>query len=499
MRCAPCIAEKLCNSICRNGKFVIILNSMGIELRGFEVYERSVREARGAKVALVKGPVGKRLYLSSPLEGFSGEEIGDGGLLCPLTPENAAALMGLFPELRPQRLPGGPSFGFGDRIGLATPGHVRALRGSRVFPVLAQQSVRENSRTGRTFAGVLSDAVFGAFQEGYTGGFAADADHLKSIDDALEAAELGYTFFTCDPSDHIPKVDRLPEREIKRRFSTHPRAGELREEYADKNFYIPGLGRIWFSETELARIVLKYSGVIDFAARMYHAIKEKLGDGFDFEVSIDETESPTSPLEHFFIVRELQKRDVEVSSLAPRFSGSLEKAVDYKGDLEVFRRDLRAHVAIARALGGYRISLHSGSDKFSLYPLFKQEAGDLFHVKTAGTSYLVALEVVAEAEPELFREIYRFSLERFAEDRATYHLSTDLSRLPDPSALGDTGLASLLSEPDPRQVLHVAYGSVLRSELGEDLRKVLLEHEEDYHARLERHLGRHLELLGVKG
>ncbi|HID09420.1 TPA: hypothetical protein EYP13_04270, partial [Candidatus Micrarchaeota archaeon] len=130
----------------------------------------------------------------------------------PLTPENATALMKLFSELKPRRLPQGPSFGFGDRIGLATPGHVRALRGARAFPVLAQQSVRENSRTGRSFAEVLADAVFGAFQEGYTDGFAADADHLKSIDDALEAAELGYTFFTCDPSDHIPKVDRLPER-----------------------------------------------------------------------------------------------------------------------------------------------------------------------------------------------------------------------------------------------------------------------------------------------
>ncbi|HID09421.1 TPA: hypothetical protein EYP13_04275 [Candidatus Micrarchaeota archaeon] len=267
----------------------------------------------------------------------------------------------------------------------------------------------------------------------------------------------------------------------------------------DKNFEIPGLGRIWFSEAELARIALKYSGVIDFAARMYHAIKDKLGDGFDFEVSVDETQSPTSPLEHFFIVRELQKRDVEIASLAPRFSGSLEKAVDYKGDLEVFRRDLKAHVAIARYMGGYRISLHSGSDKFSLYPLFRQEAGDLFHVKTAGTSYLVALEVVAEKEPGLFREIYSLSLEKFSEDRATYHLSTDLSRLPDPSSLGDRELVALLSEPDPRQVLHVAYGSVLRSELGDDLKRVLLAHEEDYFGKLEVHLGRHLEQLGVKG
>jgi hypothetical protein len=167
------------------------------------------------------------------------------------------------------------------------------------------------------------------------------------------------------------------------------------------------------------RAAVKYLRAVEFAAEMYRALAEKLPRGFDFEVSVDETETPTSPLEHFFVVQELRRREVEIASIAPRFSGSLEKAVDYRGDLEVFRRDLRAHVAIARALGGYRISLHSGSDKFSLYPVFAKEADGLFHVKTAGTSYLVALEVIAKRVPDLFREIYKFSLARFPEDRPT--------------------------------------------------------------------------------
>ncbi|MGY4707409.1 tagaturonate epimerase family protein [Candidatus Bipolaricaulota sp. J31] len=468
-------------------------------MEGYAVYERSRRRVDGVEIALVRGPSGKSLWLSRALPGFRGDPLPNGGILCPLVPEIAAALLKLLPELRPRRLPEGPSFGFGDRLGLATPGHVRAARGSRVFPVLAQQSVRENARTGRTFAEVLADAVFGALQEGYTGGFAADADHLKSIEDALEAAELGYTLFTCDPSDHVVPAEELPEKELRRRFDAIPKRAELEREYRDRTFEIKGLGRLRFSELDLARAAVKYLGAVEFAAEMYRALREKLPDGFDFELSVDETETPTSPLEHFFVVQELKKRDVELTSLAPRFSGSLEKAVDYHGDLEVFRRDLRAHVAIAVALGGYRISLHSGSDKFSLYPLFAREADGWFHVKTAGTSYLVALEVVARRAPELFREIYALSVERFPEDRATYHLTTDLSQVPDPSSLPDEELPKLLEEPDPRQVLHVAYGSVLRSPLGAELKKALLDFEEDYAVALEAHLGRHLEHLGVRG
>ena len=97
---------------------------------------------------------------------------------------------------------------------MATPGHIRAVRGKRIFPVLAQQSVRENTRTGRSFEQVLADAVLGAFQEGYRDGYGADADHLKTVEDALEAAELGYTFFTCDPGDHVTAVEDLSDADV---------------------------------------------------------------------------------------------------------------------------------------------------------------------------------------------------------------------------------------------------------------------------------------------
>ncbi|HEC63016.1 MAG TPA: hypothetical protein ENI38_01305, partial [Candidatus Acetothermia bacterium] len=184
--------------------------------------------------------------------------------------------------------------------------------------------------------------------------------------------------------------------------------------------------------------------------------------------------------------------------LAPRFGGVLEKAVDYRGSLEVFRRDLRAHIALANMLGPYRISLHSGSDKFSLYPVLAREGGDRWHVKTAGTSYLVALQVVAEKDPELLREIWSLALERFQQDRKSYHLAPELTRLPRPQDLKEEELPSLLVEDDSRQVLHVTFGSVLRGELGNRLRQLLLQHEEEYQRALAEHLGRHLVALGVK-
>lgn len=380
---------------------------------------------------------------------------------------------------------------------IAYSGHVQALSGAKVFPVLAQQSVRENSRTGRNFEDVLSSAIFGAFEEGYFGGFSADADHLKRVEDAVEAARLGYTFFTCDPYDRVQPVERLSEDELMRQFRELPQVEGLGKEYLGRNIQIKGLGRIRFSERELAAAAVKYGSAIKLAAEMYRAISDVLQGGFDFELSLDEAESPTTPIEHYFVVKELEKRGVELSSLAPRFGGAMEKAVDYRGSLEVFRRDLRAHVAIAKVIGPYRISLHSGSDKFSLYPVLAREG--MWHVKTAGTSYLVALEIAARFSPDLFRRIVHLSLRRFSEDRATYHLSADPARVPDPSQVPDEGLPGFLEQEDSRQVLHVAFGSVLKGELGDELKRLLAEHEEAHYQALARRLGRHLEALVVKG
>ncbi len=471
-----------------------------LKASGYKLYAASKADADGLELALVQKSEGKRLFVSSRVRGFAGDTLSEGGLLCPLTYQNARKLMSVLPWLAPQRLPEGrPSFGFGDRIGLATPGHVRAVESYVVFPVLAQQSVREITRTGRSFEEVLSQAVFGAFQQGFNAGFGADADHLKAVDDALHAADLGYTLFTCDPSEYVVEVDELNAQAVAERFRSLPEAERLLEEYAGRETTLPGIGTMRLAEEELARAAVKYCGAVRFAADMYRALEARCPGGFDFELSVDETNSPTRPAEHWFVVSELGKLGVGLASLAPRFPGAMEKAVDWRGDLATFRDEFHAHMAIARALGSYRLSLHSGSDKFSLYPLIAEEANGLWHVKTAGTSYLVALGVTAEVAPQLFREIAAHSIRRFAEERHTYHLTTDTASIPDVRFLGESELPTLLVQDASRQVLHVAFGSVLQSPLGASLFRVLEANEERYSAALREHLGRHLALLGVSG
>jgi hypothetical protein len=227
------------------------------------------------------------------------------------------------------------------------------------------------------------------------------------------------------------------------------------------------------------------------------------GLGADIEVSVDETDSPTTPLEHLFIGLELKRRGVKATSVAPRFIGEFEKGIDYKGDLHRFEGELRVHAAIARLCGPYKISVHSGSDKFSIYPAVGRVCGNLLHVKTAGTSYLEALRVVARTEPGLFREIVEYSRSRFDTDKATYHISASLGDAPAAGGLSPgEAEAVYLEGVAGRQILHVTFGSVLtlgKAANGRSFKEGILEalHQHaDLHCEvLEKHLGKHIRLL----
>ena len=121
-----------------------------------------------------------------------------------------------------------PSFGFGDRLGLATPGHVAAMQraGSGIAPIYPQQSIREMTRTNRSPEAVMADAVEAAAEAGWTGDFGADADHLKTPADVDRTAAVGFTFFTIDPSDDVDaKADNYPENVLRGRFAE---VGEIR-------------------------------------------------------------------------------------------------------------------------------------------------------------------------------------------------------------------------------------------------------------------------------
>ena len=140
----------------------------------------------------------------SVLAGFEGER-SDGVLVGPTSPKNATALRSQLEWLRPRTLGTQTSAGLGDRLGLATPGHVRAVRrvGGGIAPIFPQQSIREMARTNRTPVQVMDDATWGMFAEGWKDGTGADADHLKTTQDIDATLAVGFTFFTIDPSAHV--------------------------------------------------------------------------------------------------------------------------------------------------------------------------------------------------------------------------------------------------------------------------------------------------------
>jgi hypothetical protein len=209
-------------------------------------------------------------------------------------------------------------------------------------------------------------------------------------------------------------------------------------------------------------------------------------------MSVDETGTTTSLQEHFFIASELRRLKVPFVSLAPRFVGRFEKGVDYIGDLGELDDNIAGHAAIMRHFGGeYKLSLHTGSDKFTVYPIAARHTGGLVHLKTAGTSYLEALRLMASINPTLFRCVLDFSREHYETDRKTYHVSAVLDKVPESGGLSDVQLPDLLNQFDARQVLHVTFGSVL-DHFGAELREMLDHHEADYTAYLKRHFAQHL-------
>lgn len=481
-----------------------------IELR--QVYPRSVVEERSPRditttYSLARLGTGeKMLCVRGDIEGFEGESVHfDGGstMVCHLTASNARELRARLPWLRPVPLGLQTSAGCGDRLGYATPGHIRAVRTvGGIAPILAQQSMRENARTGRTPQEVMDDAMWGVFEEGWRDPWGADADHLKTTADIDLCVASGYTFYTIDPGDHVDNVAHTDELTVLReKFNVLP--WQRMQDYPDamRARYLSSWGKtgsvgealgLMFDEVSLLRAACKYGKALDHTAAMYeHLVAAKGGESFELEVSVDETETPTSPLEHVFIASELSRLGVVWVSLAPRYVGRFEKGVDYIGDLGTFDAEFARHAEIARMMGPYKLSIHSGSDKFSIYPSMAKYTRRVAHLKTAGTSYLEALRAVAKSDPTLFREILTLARARYSEDRASYHVSADVTKVPDQGELTDDDLSGVLDLFDGREVLHVTFGSVL-AVYGDRLRAVLDANEEVYYDVLKAHFVRHL-------
>jgi tagaturonate epimerase len=369
------------------------------------------------------------------------------------------------------------------------------------------------ARTGRTPRRVMEDALDGMKQAGWTGPTGADADHLKTLEDVDATAAAGFTFFTIDPSGQVDAhADDYDEATLRDRFAAVAEEVDWFDSYRGRSFQLATGTTVTLDEQACLRAAVKYGRAINEAIRLADHIKrvnERAGRDYEIELSVDETEQPTTLAEHYIIADQCLRRGMKLVSLAPRYIGDFEKGVDYKGDTATLERSLGDHAAISDELGPYKLSLHSGSDKLSMYPALARATRGRFHVKTAGTSYLEALRVVARHEPALFRRLIDFARDRYDQDKATYHVSATLRSAPpasevaDPADLerlylenwSDVPLGRGFTRPG-RQILHCTFGSTLTDpELGPAVRQVLEQHTDTYTEVLADHFSRHLEAL----
>jgi hypothetical protein len=369
------------------------------------------------------------------------------------------------------------SIGVGDRFARQGKAQLEACRmaaelGVEVIPVW-NKSNREHTIIGSTPADTRAAADQAVLALGWSKPYFVDADHisLQTVDKFMEACD----FFTLDVAEVIGQPAD-PQRA--RAFTAaHP---ELLGEPL-----IPGLSQPLHVDRGFVRKVAdKYLAAVEEAGRIYRRLAERKGQGgFITEMSMDETDYPQTPAELIIILVAAADEGIPIQTIAPKFTGRFDKGVDYRGDLDKFRTEFSDDLAVIafathryRLPGNLKLSVHSGSDKFSLYgpmhDILKQfDAG--VHLKTAGTTWLEELTGLAEAGGEgleLAKEVYATAYAQRAELCAPYAavVSIDPARLPEPGVVANwsseqfvSALRHDLKDPfynrDLRQLLHVAF------------------------------------------
>lgn len=507
--------QKVCNVLRNESDLEKIREFLAKNFEKYQIYADSLTAEGGSFFCLALVNNQKQLVIfreSTLYSKFNGNEVSwDGGgekvKICPLDHENCRILRQIFTFTNPTSHQGSAiTIGLGDRLGLASPGHLRLIKGLNIFPVLAQQSIRELNLTGRTYEDVLDAASVAVFQEGYTAGFGADGDHLKTPAEVQMALDKGFTMITLDCSEHIHnKVTALPAEEIEKQYAGLPvhQRQPLEVKYLNRDIALGNGTVIRFSKPDLQKIILTYLEAVTYTIDICQNVIKKSGRPIDFEMSIDETVTSTTPEAHYFVASELIDGGVSITSLAPRFYGEFQKGVDYRGDIPTFTAEFAIHVTIANHFG-YKISIHSGSDKFSVFPVIGELTGGRYHLKTAGTNWLEAVRIIATKAPALYREIHRFALAHLDEAKRYYHISANPSDIPDLSKRSDHELPGLMEQDDARQTLHITYGLILQAKnhdgtylFKDRIYQVLNQYESDYYTALEKHIGKHLELLGI--
>jgi len=311
------------------------------------------------------------------------------------------------------------SFGIGDRFGKQGKAQLSALKkakeaGIDIIPVW-NKSNREHGIVGTTPGDVRKEADESVSELGWTGEFYVDADHinLSNVDPYIEHSD----FFTIDVADYISEPADANSKNL---FLEHNKKyiGDLS---------IPGISNSYrITEELLSEIADKYLYATQKATEIYQHIANKKGEGnFIPEVSMDEVAEPQSPVELFFILGALAKEKLPLQTIAPKFTGRFNKGVDYEGDLNQFEQEFEEDLLVIDFAikefglpGNLKLSVHSGSDKFSIYPVIgrlikRYDKG--IHVKTAGTTWLEEIIGLAAAEGEglaLAKKIYRTAYEK---------------------------------------------------------------------------------------
>ena len=351
------------------------------------------------------------------------------------------------------------SFGVGDRFAREGVNQLRALieaekRFGVHFEPVWNKSNREHQIIGTEPAETRAEADAAVKALNYKGQYFVDADHinLTNVDRFIEASD----FFTIDVADYIGKTGTLEER------------------------FLPAIKE---------------------AGRIYRHIASKKGEGnFVTEVSMDEVDEAQTPEELRYILREIAKENIPIQTIAPKFTGRFNKGVDYRGDLERFEREFEQDLqVIDEAVKEYglpanlKLSIHSGSDKFSIYPIMgrlirKYDKG--IHIKTAGTTWLeenIGLAVADPAALDLAKRIYVNALGRMEELTVPYAtvIDVDVDKLPSPEEVAKWDAQTYartmrhnqedpLYNPSFRQLIHVSYK--IAAELSDEFIPALEKH-----------------------
>jgi len=406
------------------------------------------------------------------------------------------------------------SFGFGDRIGLGTQGHVAAARRFSIHPVFVQLAPRDLRRESGAPEAWITLVGRQVAASGYTRAWGADAHGVKTEADIARMAAAGATWFTLDPSAFVEdRADGLAPGQIAEELAILGKEGILPagtvDAHARRGLELdPGAGIGPAPDRDaLARAAVKFARALHHAHRLArHVATQSRHAPYDLELALVECAAPATTAEHLFVALEARRRALPLTSLALRWDAGLEPAGDFRGDAAVFESRMRTHAVIARQLGPYKVSVHHGGDKPAILPPLARACGEALHVKTAAASYLAAMRVVARTAPDLFREIAAHARTRFAGERQPRLTSTtpdDVDRL----FAGRTaaGLESaFLDTQAGRQLLDTAAGSILHAGLtsrGRPFREAIVEvlhvRRDEYLALLDTTFTRQLELLNL--